>query len=428
MRITIEKETRDLLREEAVELELAVKDHHHDNNRLVAEFERKVLSHSQHDWYCALAVEGEPSLFQSKNFPQQIDLRATSSQPRLEFEFQRTSEHILVQHAIVTDDGKQLLIVIGQPTEFIKADVWNLTKILLWIGLAQLIVAPIGGFFLARHATKPVREIIKTTRSLDPTHLDQRLTIRGTNDELDQISHEINQFVDQISKYLKSHRDFIANAAHELRSPLTAIQTSVEVTLSKDRNLAEYQEELETVSEQCQELRHLVNQLLELAETDAAIQKAILKPVDISRLADKSLNIFSGVAEEKGVKLNSTLPAETIINADETKLRQVINNLLDNALKFTPEGGQVDVCVEQTASEIKLSINDSGPGVPEPELKKIFDRFFQVDRARQRDSRRGNGLGLSICKSIVEMHGGTVEAQNRIPTGLQVTLTFPNKT
>ncbi len=412
MRITIENEARSLLQEEVLELELAINQLSPDQSRINDEFERKVLGHSQHHWFAALLAEDGTAIWKSHNFPSEGTAQLFKQPNESPFNYERTSDRLTVRYQLTNLDKSQRVIVIGEPTEFIRNDIWQLTKVMLYIGAVLLIVAPLGGYLLARRATSPVQAIVETTRSLDPTHLQSRLPIRGSGDELDQISTEINSFVDQIARYIKSQREFVANAAHELRSPITAIQTSVDVTLDKQRTIAEYQDELETVSEQCQELRHLVNQLLELAETDASEIANTFSTVQLTQLVEKSINVFSGVAEESEIEVIADLDKDVTVRGDESKLRQVINNLIDNALKFGPRGGKVEINLAKASTGVRLTFHDTGPGVPSEKLDKIFDRFYQVDQSRQRTSRRGNGLGLSICKSIVELHGGRITAFN----------------
>lgn len=423
MRLTIEKEAQALMREEALELELAIKQLTPDQHRINDEFSRKVLGHGQHDWFAALLSDDFSPIWKSDNFPSKTDSLGTEQSPERGFSFEQTDERLIIKYRITLPDESQRTIVIGEPTQFIRNDIWQLTKIMLYIGTVLLIVAPAGGFLLARRATSPVRQIITTTRSLDPGHLESRLPIRGSGDELDQISSEINSFVEQISRYIKSQREFVANAAHELRSPITAIQTSVDVTLGKERSLTEYQEELETVSEQCQQLRHLVNQLLELTEIDADLHRNV-EPLNLTKLIEKSISVFSGVAEEKEIRIEAQLDSQVIVNGDEFRFRQVINNLLDNALKFSPAASEIKIQLSKYGSIISWSVFDAGPGVPEENLDRIFDRFFQVDHSRKRDARRGNGLGLSICKSIVEQYGGKIRAVNGNP-GFYVQIDLP---
>jgi signal transduction histidine kinase len=418
MRLTIENEARALLREEATELELAIKQLHPDQAQIDAEFERKVLGHSHHEWFAALYDDGDNVIWQSKDFDSEFAASLASPGPDDEFVVYRTSDQLVIRRLLKLPDGSRRTVFIGEPTRFMRRDVWQLTKVMLVIGAGLLVMAPAGGYLLAQRATRPVREIIATTRALDPAHLDSRLAIRGTGDELDQISAEINSFVDQISRYINSQREFIANAAHELRSPLTAIQTSSEVCLSKTRTPKEYQDQLETVSEQCQFLRRLVNQLLELAESDAG-GKVRKLDFDFSELLQKSLAIFSGVAEEKGIRLITCIPPRIRCVGDPNKLIQVLNNLIDNAIKFTPSGGTIDIELAQRDGQPCFRISDDGPGVPEDQLERIFERFFQVDPSRN----SGNGLGLSICKAIIQQHDGTIRASSQ--AGLTIEFLIP---
>ena len=425
MRLTIEDELKGLLREESVELKLAVQELHPNQNLINEEFARKVLSHSQQDWFAGLLDDRDQFIWKSENFPTNWnDDQASDSVVGSGFAFRQTHDWILVGHQAILPGGEIRKIVLGEPVEFIRQDVWKLTKVMLLIGIALGIVAPIGGYLLARNATRPVRQIIETTRSLQPENLDNRLEIRGTGDELDQISVEINSFVDQISRYINGQKDFVANAAHELRSPIAAIQTSVEVTLGKNRSLNEYRSELETVSEQCQELRHLVNQLLELAETETSLRNPVFERFDFTHLVKKSVSVFMGVAEEKKIEIVDQIESGIAIEGDRTKVRQLVNNLLDNALKYNRRGGTVWVSLSMKSDGVSFVVRDTGPGVSETQLKRIFERFYRVDQARQRDGLRGNGLGLSICQSVMELHKGWIRAEND-RDGLVVSAWFP---
>ncbi len=426
IRLTISQEFRDLLLEEATELELAVQQLYPDLEEIRAEFDRKIRGHRQHRWFAGLRNQQQESVWQSEtseSIPEIVSAAGDDSSAR--FQFQQTTNTILVRHPIRLGNGETYSMVLGMPTQFIQRDVWRLTRVLLGIGAVLCLVAPLGGFLLARKATEPVREIIQTTRRLEPSNLQQRLQIRGTNDELDQISQEINSFLDQNAKYLQSHRDFIANAAHELRSPLTAIQTSVEVSLERERSAAEYRDELETVSEQCEQLRYLVNQLLELAESDAQQHHSKFAEFDLSASITKSLEFFSAIAEEASIRIDANLGSRIFLHGNEMKIRQVVNNLLDNALKFTSGGGLIQLDLRRSRDSVVLTVADTGCGIPEADLPRIFERFYQANPARTHASRSGSGLGLSICQSIIDRHGGKILVRNLSPHGVSVQVTWP---
>ena len=307
-------------------------------------------------------------------------------------------------------------------------DIGKLTRLMAGAGVVILFVAPLSGYFLAGRATRPLARIIATAARLGPRHMEERLPIRGTQDELDQLSHTINRFLDLLRDYLDRNREFVANAAHELRSPLAAIQSSVEVTLNSDRSVEEYQDMLGEVADQCGHLRILVNQLLLLAETDAARFPMEASTVRFDLVVRKSVEMFAGVAEEQGVDLSTDVIEPLTVEGDGGRLRQVISNLIDNSLKFTPRGGQVRVTLRRDAAQgqMVLTVADTGDGISPEDLPHVFERFYRGDKSRQRqDLAHGNGLGLSICQSIVMAHGGTIAVESDLGRGTIFTVFLP---
>jgi len=292
-----------------------------------------------------------------------------------------------------------------------------------------LVVAPFSGYWLAGRATRPLARIISTAGRLRPSHIEERLPIRGTGDELDQLSLQINRFLDLLGDYLERNREFVANAAHELRSPLAAVQSSVEVTLNSDRTIAEYQDMLCEIADQCGQLRVLVNQLLLLAETDAASFPLLQKrPVRLDQLVEKSVDMFRGAAEERGINLVCNIREVSMIQGDGDRLRQVVNNLIDNSLKFTPRGGRVTVSLwsDLDHNQASLQVVDTGIGISADDLPHVFERFYRGDKSRQRENAaHGNGLGLSICKAVVLAHGGVIHAESSPGNGATFSVVLP---
>jgi len=314
----------------------------------------------------------------------------------------------------------------------IDADVSKLTNLMIGAVLVTLFVAPLGGYWLAGRATHPLARIIATTARLRPSHMEERLPIRGTADELDQLSATINRFLDLIGDYLNRNREFVANAAHELRSPLAAIQSAVEVTLNGERSIEEYQEMLDDIAAQCGQLGGLVNQLLLLAETDVVGLQIRRRPVSLDRLVARSVDMFRGAAEERGIQLTAQCGPNVSLDADADRLRQVLNNLIDNSLKFTVRGGRVDVHVDrdEPRHEIVMTVADTGFGIAPEDLPHVFERFYRGDKARGRDHARGdgahgNGLGLSICQAIVAAHFGSITVDSQPGQGSRFTVRLP---
>jgi len=325
-------------------------------------------------------------------------------------------------------EDAHVIIRVGVSTQRPARDLAQFTRAMLIIGCVVLIVTPVVGYLLAGRATQPISEIIDTTARLQPAQLDERLPVRGTQDELDRLSQTINGLLDRIARYLDQNRSFTAHAAHELRTPLAAIQTSLEVALLGDRTVDEYKEELLGLLEELNHLRLLVNQLLILAEGDAGQLCTVREQTRLDQTVQKAMDMFQAVAEVKDVQLTREQFDPVVLHADTAALRQVINNLLDNAIKHTPSGGRVSVrlCYEGQTGECVLSIRDTGIGIAPTDLPHIFERFYRANKARARDRRHdGTGLGLSLCRTIVEAHGGTITAQSSPGEGAIFTVHLP---
>jgi heavy metal sensor kinase len=302
------------------------------------------------------------------------------------------------------------------------------TRIVLGTALLLLLAAPMGGYLLAGRATRPIGHIIDTTARLDLTHLDERLPIRGTRDELDRLSQTINHFLDRIAAYVRQSREFTANAAHELRSPLTALQSSLEIALNADRTVEEYKEVLSVLLEECGQMRVLANQLLLLAEGDAGQLRIHMQSLRLDQIVANSVEMFQAVAEAAGVKLAVRRVEPVMIQGDGNQLWQVVNNLLDNAIKFVPARGRVSFAcrLDEGRHQCVLDVADTGPGIAPHDLPHIFNRFYQGNKARDREiPSLGLGLGLSICQAVVAAHGGTIEVASTPGQGATFTVRLP---
>jgi len=251
--------------------------------------------------------------------------------------------------------------------------------------------------------------------------------LRGSGDELDQLSATLNGMLDRLAVHLEQQRAFVANAAHELRSPLTAMRTSLEVALERERSPAEYRELLADLIEECISLSNLINHLLLLAEGDAGLLHADGQ-VRLDELVRRAADMFQGIAEQRGISLQVQLPHAVSIRGNRVHLREVIHNLLDNALKFTPERGTVSVEVNAPpgASRVQLFVRDTGSGIPPEDLPHVFERFYRADKSRQRTQPTGgSGLGLSICQAIVHAYGGEISLASTLGKGTTVTVSLP---
>jgi heavy metal sensor kinase len=338
-------------------------------------------------------------------------------------------EQRIVCRRVTAKDGQSMTLRVGCWLGRAQAEMRSFTDIVLAVGLILLLIAPLGGYLLAGRATRPIANIIHVTNRLRPAQLEERLPLRGIGDELDQLSQTINNFLDRIAAYLRQSREFTASAAHELRSPLTALQSSLEIALNAERTTEEYKEVLSVVLEECGQMRLLVNQLLLLAEEDAGRLRLHSQALRLDQIIANSLEMFQAVAEAADVELTATRLEPVIIHGDGGRLWQAVNNLIDNAIKFTPARGRVslDCRLDDEKHECTLEITDTGSGINSQDLPHIFERFYQGDKARQREtSSRGLGLGLSICQAVISAHGGTIEVTSTPGQGSTFTVRLPD--
>jgi|688.fasta_scaffold241823_1 two-component system heavy metal sensor histidine kinase CusS len=379
---------------------------------LVAELRRKAESHRDRSWFLQLLEnnqDGTNTVWASDNCPEEI-LTEPIDEAVTE-KVKHAAGHRWARKLIDTIGGQKLYVRIGMPNAVIEKEVDNLTWFLLPIGIGFTFLTPLAGYWLALRATQPIAGILKTAEKLKPTKLGDRLMTRGTNDELDQLSATINRLLDQVARHVERQQQFVADAAHELRGPLAAMQNTLEVATANNRSLDSYQGTIEEALGETRHLTKLTNDLLLLAEVGNSLGSVFNEACDLGDVARQTAAMFGGTAEERSIALTIHTSGEATVRGDERQLRQVISNLVDNALRFTPDGGRIDLAVEsnQAAHEAIVTVADSGRGVEPEHLDRVFDRFFQADAARDRsDIKRGGGLGLSICRSIIERHGGRI--------------------
>jgi signal transduction histidine kinase len=428
LRFTLMSENDHLLLEDTYEVALAVERYYPDMAEIYNEMDRKALGHVDRLLFVELLDPRGVMMWASGKPP----ALAGVAEPKADRPSLVTVDGYRVASRLMTSEGLPPFTVrVGATLSIISNDMSKLSRLITAALFTILFVAPISGYFLAGRATRPLARIIKTTARLRPSRMEERLPIRGTRDELDQLSTTINRFLDVLGVYLERNREFVANAAHELRSPLAAVQSSVEVTLNSERTIEEYQEMLGEIADECGQLRVLVNQLLLLAESDAERFPVEKRPVRFDRIVERSLDMFRGAAEERDIELTAEIAAGVTIDGDADRLRQVLNNLIDNSLKYTPSGGRVRVSLGLDADDgqVVLSVADTGGGIGAADLAHVFERFYRGDKSRQRENpTSGNGLGLSICESIVVAHGGTIEVQSEPGAGATFIVRLPAAT
>jgi heavy metal sensor kinase len=425
LRFVLWREADDLLGEDAREIERIIEESYPNLQKIKDELDRKATTHTHRGLHIRIFDETGAVEFTTPNAPAvpfPIGLFQYGMTPI-------TAGHYRLVHLILDSPNlPRYKIRIGTSFKPLEEDIEQVTELLIVVGSVTLLISPVGGYWLAGRATRPIAHIIDTTARLHPSSLSERLPLRGTGDELDRLSATINGFLDRIGRYLEQNRDFTANAAHELRSPLAAIQNSLEVALNADRTTDEYKELLGEILDECGGLRVLVNQLLLLAENDAGTLHAATDSVELDGVVRKAYDMFLGVAEAADIDLKIRVLEPVRVAGDAGRLRQVVNNLIDNAIKFTRAGGTVEVRLGLAAADgtVRLSVSDTGSGIPPADVPHIFDRFYRGDKGRHRDRRtRGTGLGLAICQSIIAAHSGRIEVASAVNEGTTMTVILP---
>ncbi len=321
-------------------------------------------------------------------------------------------------------EGRPTLIRVGFGEQPLWEKFWQLVLGLI-VGLPLALgLAGLGGYLLARHALSPIERMARRAREINAEHLSARLDVENPHDELGHLAAAFNDTLARLERSFEQLRRFTSDASHELRTPLTAIRSVGEVGLRRQGSAEYYREVIGSMLEEAGRLTHLVESLLAIARADAG--QIRLAPVGIVVLpfVREVAAVIEVLAEERGQHLSVEGDGAARVHADPGILRQILINLLDNAIKYSPPGGAIAVRVTATAGIVAIEVQDSGPGIPAAHRDRVFDRFYRVDEGRSRDA-GGAGLGLAIAKWGAEVHGGRMELVCPSPSGCLFRLIVP---
>jgi heavy metal sensor kinase len=318
------------------------------------------------------------------------------------------------------------IIVVTASAESLSDHLDALQNVLAIAIIVSLLLAGCGGWFLARHSLSPLAAMASATERITANNLDERLPV-ATKDELGRLASKFNELLSRLSASFSQQRQFMTDASHELRTPLSVVRTAAQVSLQKPkRSESEYRDALAVIEQQAARLSRIVEDMFAITRADMNQLPLDLSEVYLDEIVADTVRAAAILAQCKGVHLATQEMQEARYRGDDRLLRQMISNLLDNAVKFTPEGGIVNVHLQRVGASYDVTIADTGCGIPDELQPRIFDRFFRVDKARAgANGLSGAGLGLAIARVIAELHEGRVTLQQSGAAGSTFRICLP---
>jgi signal transduction histidine kinase len=314
------------------------------------------------------------------------------------------------------------LLEVGGSTEGRDRVLGRFRQAAAWLLIPIAVLGFSGGVLLASRALQPIRRIVQTVRAIEAGSIDARVPTYRTGDELDELSMLFNSMLEKISFLIRGMRSALDNVAHDLRTPIARIRGVAEVALRSDDSADDARQALAECVEESDHLLTMLNTLMDISEAESGALTLNVDAVNLAELVEGAADLYRHVAEEKGVALSTRAASELWVAADRTRLRQVLANLLDNAIKYTPAGGRIEVTAEQDRDRVVVRVADTGIGMTPDELPRIWERLYRGDQSR---SQRGLGLGLSLVRAVVEAHRGRIEVSSVAGGGSVFTVVLP---
>jgi heavy metal sensor kinase len=381
-----------------------------------------------------------------KNIQLPISLNAlkNASKGLITFETNRSIDNTplrIITFPVVEHSNVTKIVQIASSLEGVE-DVLNKLFLILIITVpSALLVASLGGQFLAHKALTPVDDITQTARMITSKNLNQRINPPKVKDEISRLIETFNEMISRLDQSFRQMKQFSSDASHELKTPLTILKGEVEVTLRKERTSREYQQILRSNLEEINRMSLIVEDLLLLSKADTGEIRLNKRDINLSEILNEVVAQMDRLAKSKGIRLStSNHHPDIFIFGDALRLRELFINLIENGIKYTEVGGSIHVVLEKgyvspidRQSELaergkrefaKIIISDTGIGIAKEDQEKIFNRFFRVDKARSREQ-GGSGLGLNICKWIVEAHQGEIKVESELGKGSSFIVKLP---
>jgi signal transduction histidine kinase len=298
----------------------------------------------------------------------------------------------------------------------------SFSTIFAGILIPVVLIGIAGGSFLAFRALRPIRDLIHTVRCIDEGKMDARVPSSQTGDELEELVRLFNRMLGRIETLINGMREALDNVAHDLRTPITRLRSVIETALQSEAGEEHLREALMDTAEEAERINTALDTLMDISEAEKGIMNLKLEKTDTVSLIREVVELYQYVAEDKGVTVATSLPDTLYAWVDSNRIRQVLANLVDNAVKFTPAGGRIEVGASTADTGVMIRVLDTGIGISDQDLPKIFDRLFRGEKSR---SYHGLGLGLSMVQAVVRAHQGSIEVESHAGKGSIFKLFLP---
>ncbi len=420
MRATVDGElrqraqaVRDIINEDAPSGEAALKD------------EFRELADSQGTGArLRVAYQGGAVIYASPELQQAIEPRRAQGRLR-PFSAAIQGERFRFVRETVEAGGAKYDVEVGASRKEFDRSLERFRGLLYGVEPFFLILAALGGYWLSRRALAPVDHITQAARSIGGHDLSRRLAVPHTGDELNRLAETLNEMLSRLEAAFHRITQFTADASHELRTPVSVMRTTAEITLRKPRSEAEYREALSRILDESEKVSRLIDQLLLLARADSGSAVLPMTRSDLKRALESACREANVLADAKHLKFSQSIPEKPVwVQGDTVSLERLFMILLDNAVQYTPSGGEIDVHLDADDGFAVANIRDTGSGIAQEDIGHVFDRFYRADRARSRES-GGTGLGLAIGRWIAEAHRGEIRVESELKKGLTFQVRIP---
>jgi signal transduction histidine kinase len=317
--------------------------------------------------------------------------------------------------------GPDTILQIGESLEEVDEYLGIFLNLFSILTGVLIIASAFIGWYLARRALTDMADVTRTAEDISRGEYDRRVEVKGQFKEIDRLGMTFNHMLDRIQILLRSMKEINDNIAHDLRSPLARIRGIAEMTLSDDKYMSDYKEMAINTIEECDSLIEMINTMLDITEAEAGVNGAKVTEFDLVALITEARELFRPVADEKKLDLAVNLPESILFWGDIKKMQRIVTNILENAIKYTPEQGTVTVSAMAQNGQVQIVVKDSGIGISEKDLPHIFERFYRCDRSR---TQGGVGLGLSLAKAFVKSMNGKIEVSSTMSMGSIFTVSF----